>query len=338
MSKTILITGGAGFIGSNFILHILDKYPDYRVVNFDSLTYAGNLNNLSSISDKSNYVFFKGDITSVDDVSTAFEQFEPEFVVHFAAESHVDRSIHNPLEFVNTNVLGTQNLITKSVERNIEKFVHVSTDEVYGSLGESGKFTELSQIQPNSAYSASKAGSDLLVRAANKTHGLNVNITRCSNNYGPFQFPEKLIPLMINNAKNNKSLPVYGDGKNIRDWIYVGDHCKAIDAVLHNGRSGEVYNIGSDNEWTNIDLIKELLTILNKPEELITFVKDRPGHDLRYAIDSSKIQNELGWKPTTSFEEGLRKTVNWYINHEEWIEEIVNGNYQNYYQEMYSDR
>jgi len=338
MNKTILVTGGAGFIGSNFILHILNKYPDYRIINFDSLTYAGNLNNLSSISNNSNYVFFKGDITSETDLESVFEQYEPEFVVHFAAESHVDRSIHDPLAFVTTNVVGTQNLLTKAINRNITKFVHVSTDEVYGSLGDLGKFTEDSQIKPNSPYSASKAGSDLLVRAAHKTHGLNINITRCSNNYGPFQFPEKLIPLMINNAKNDKSLPVYGDGKNVRDWIYVSDHCNAIDLVLHKGKSGEVYNIGSDNEWTNIDLIKELLEILGKSEDLITFVKDRPGHDLRYAIDSSKMAQELGWKPTTTFEAGLRKTVNWYMTHEEWINEIVSGSYQNYYQKMYADR
>ncbi len=338
MGKIILVTGGAGFIGSNFILYFLKNHKDYSIVNFDSLTYAGNLSNLSSIEDNSNYAFVKGDITNSKDVKNVFEEYKPDYVVHFAAESHVDRSILDSEVFIKTNILGTNNLLTYARENNIEKFVHISTDEVYGSLGKEGYFTENSNIAPNSPYAASKASSDLLVRAAFKTYGQNVNITRCSNNYGPYQFPEKLIPLMINNAVNDKKLPVYGDGKNVRDWIYVEDHCRAIDAVLHKGKPGEVYNIGSNNEWTNIDLIKLILKKLNKSEDLITFVKDRPGHDRRYAIDSSKIREELGWEPQTSFTDGISNTVDWYLNFKKWTENIINGEYLEYYRKQYSDR
>ncbi len=338
MSKIILVTGGAGFIGSNFILYFLKNHKEYSIINFDSLTYAGNLSNLSSIEDNSNYAFVKGDITNSKDVKNVFEEYNPDFVVHFAAESHVDRSILDSEVFIKTNILGTNNLLTYSREHNIQKFVHISTDEVYGSLGNEGFFTEENNISPNSPYAASKASSDLLVRAAYKTYGQNVNITRCSNNYGPYQFPEKLIPLMINNAVNDKKLPVYGDGKNVRDWIYVEDHCRAIDAVLHKGKPGEVYNIGSSNEWTNIDLIKLILKKLGKSENLITYVKDRPGHDRRYAIDSSKIREELGWKPQVEFQDGINNTVEWYLNFKKWTENIVNGEYLEYYRKQYSER
>jgi dTDP-glucose 4,6-dehydratase len=338
MSKIILVTGGAGFIGSNFILHFLKNHKDFSIVNFDSLTYAGNLSNLSTIEDNSNYAFVKGDITNSKDVKNVFEEYKPDYVVHFAAESHVDRSILDSEVFIKTNVLGTNNLLTYARENKIEKFVHISTDEVYGSLGSEGYFTENSNIAPNSPYAASKASSDLLVRAAFKTYGQNVNITRCSNNYGPYQFPEKLIPLMINNAVNDIKLPIYGDGKNVRDWIFVEDHCRAIEAVLLNGTPGEVYNIGSNNEWANIDLVKLILKKLGKSEELITFVKDRPGHDKRYAIDSSKIREELSWKPQTDFAEGINITVDWYLNFKKWTENIINGEYMEYYRKQYSER
>ena len=338
MGKIILVTGGAGFIGSNFILYFLKNHKEYSIVNFDSLTYAGNLSNLSSVEGNSNYVFVKGDITNSKDVKNVFEEYSPNYVVHFAAESHVDRSILDSEVFIKTNILGTNNLLTYSRENKVEKFVHISTDEVYGSLGKEGSFTENNNISPNSPYAASKASSDLLVRASFKTYGQNVNITRCSNNYGPYQFPEKLIPLMINNAINDKRLPVYGDGKNVRDWIYVEDHCRAIDAVLHKGKPGEVYNIGSNNEWTNIDLIKLILKKLDKSEELITYVKDRPGHDKRYAIDSTKIREELGWKPKTEFSDGINSTVEWYLNFKKWSENIINGEYLEYYRKQYANR
>jgi len=338
MDKIIMVTGGAGFIGSNFIKFMLNKYQDYKIINFDKLTYAGNLRNLSSAENNPNYYFVKGDIASEKDVKSIFEEFSPDYVVNFAAETHVDRSIMDSTAFIMTNVVGTQLLLDSARTNQIKKFVHISTDEVYGSLGQEGTFNENSPIKPNSPYSASKASSDLLVRAAWKTYGLNVNITRCSNNYGPLQFPEKLIPLMINNAKNNKELPVYGNGANVRDWIHVEDHCSAIDLVLHEGVPGSVYNIGADNEWTNIEIVKTILRHMSKPESLIRFVTDRPGHDLRYAIDSSKIQKELGWKPQIEFSDGLKSTIDWYLSHSEWIEEIVKGDYVNYYKQMYEER
>ncbi|MDD3049560.1 MAG: dTDP-glucose 4,6-dehydratase [Candidatus Cloacimonetes bacterium] len=338
MNKIIMVTGGAGFIGSNFIKFMLNKYQDYKIINFDKLTYAGNLRNLSSAENNPNYYFVKGDIASEKDVKSIFEEFSPDYVVNFAAETHVDRSIMDSTAFIMTNVVGTQLLLDSARTNQIKKFVHISTDEVYGSLGQEGTFNENSPIKPNSPYSASKASSDLLVRAAWKTYGLNVNITRCSNNYGPLQFPEKLIPLMINNANNNKELPVYGNGTNVRDWIHVEDHCSAIDLVLHEGVPGSVYNIGADNEWKNIEIVKTILRHMNKPESLIRFVTDRPGHDLRYAIDSSKIQKDLGWKPQIEFSDGLKSTIDWYLSHSEWIEEIVKGDYVNYYKQMYEER
>lgn len=309
--KTILVTGGAGFIGSNFVSYMLDKYDDYKIINMDVLTYAGNFDNLRSIENNPNYEFYKGDITSSSDVDIVMDKAD--MVVHFAAESHVDRSIDGPEVFVITNVLGTQKLLDYAKEYNVEKFVHVSTDEVYGSLGKTGFFTENTPLAPNSPYSASKTGSDLMVRAYCETFGFPGVITRCSNNYGPYQFPEKLVPLIINNAFQDKALPVYGDGMNIRDWLYVEDHCSAIDIVLHEGKVGEVYNIGGNNEWHNIDIVKLILKELGKPESLITFVKDRLGHDQRYAIDATKIKNELGWEPSVQFPEGIKKTIKWYL-------------------------
>lgn len=338
MSKILLVSGGAGFIGSNFIRYFLNKYPEHKVINLDKLTYAGNLNNLTAVSNNPNYFFVKGNIANEKDVKNIFEEFSPNFVVNFAAETHVDRSILDSTDFIETNVVGTQLLLDFSREYKIEKFIHISTDEVYGSLGDTGSFTEQSQIKPNSPYSASKAGSDMLVRAAYKTYGFDTNITRCSNNYGPYQFPEKLIPLMIHNALNNKDLPIYGDGKNVRDWIHVKDHCRAIDLILHKGKPGSVYNIGSDNEWKNIDLVKLILKELNKPESLLKFVKDRPGHDRRYAIDSSKLREELGWEPEIDFRTGIKQTIDWYIQHQDWVQEIVSGDYINYYKRVYDDR
>lgn len=326
MSHTILVTGGAGFIGSNFIQYVLNQYPTDRIINFDKLTYAGNLDNLENIKSNPNYQFIRGDITSLTDVEAAMKLSD--MVVHFAAESHVDRSIEGPEVFIRTNVLGTQVLLETARKLNIQRFVHVSTDEVYGSLGETGYFTETTPLSPNSPYSASKAGSDLLVRAYYHTFGFPGIITRCSNNYGPYQFPEKLIPLMISNALQDKQLPVYGDGLNIRDWLYVEDHCIAIDTVLRNGKSGEVYNIGGNNEWKNIDIVKLILKEIGKPESLISYVKDRLGHDRRYAIDSSYIQNELHWTPKITFEEGIRKTIQWYLNNPEWIHRIQSGQYR----------
>ena len=316
----MLITGGAGFIGSNFIRYILDKYPDYEIMNLDSLTYCGNLDNLADIKDNPNYTFFKGDITDKELVFKIIEDMD--YVLNFAAESHVDRSIENPEIFIKSNIIGTQVLLDAARKYNIKKYLQVSTDEVYGSLGKTGYFKEDTPLAANSPYSASKAGADLMVRAYNKTFDLPVNITRCSNNYGPYQFPEKLIPLMISNALEDKPLPVYGDGKNIRDWLHVYDHCTAIDLVLHKGKVGEVYNIGGNNEKMNIDIVKLILKNLFKDESLIEYVKDRAGHDRRYAIDSSKIQKELGWEPKYNFETGIAETIQWYIDNLEWMDNV----------------
>lgn len=333
----VLVTGGAGFIGSNFVHYMLDRYPSYQITNLDALTYAGNLENLRFIQENNNYTFVKGDITNSELVNSLFEQGVDK-VVHFAAESHVDRSILEPDIFVKTNVLGTQVLLEAARKFEVKKFVHVSTDEVYGTLGETGLFTEETPLSPNSPYSASKAGSDLLIRSYHETFGLPVNITRCSNNYGPYQFPEKLIPLMIANALNDKSLPVYGDGLNIRDWLYVEDHCSAIDLVLHKGINGEVYNIGGNNERTNIQIIQTILRELGKPESLIQYVKDRPGHDRRYGIDATKITNELGWEPKHNFETGIHETIRWYLDNQVWWKRIQTGEYQQYFAKQYGER
>lgn len=335
--KTILVTGGAGFIGSNFVRHFLNT-RNYRIVNLDKLTYAGNLENLADLESHSNYLFIKGDICDRLLVEKIFQEEKIEAVVNFAAESHVDRSILGAKVFVETNVLGTQTLLDVAKVYGVERFLQVSTDEVYGSLGETGYFTEETPLAPNSPYSASKAGGDFLVRAYHETFKMPTLITRCSNNYGPYHFPEKLIPLMIANALNDKPLPVYGDGLNIRDWLYVVDHCRAIDVVLHNGRIGEVYNVGGHNEKKNIDIVKLVLQKLGKPESLITFVKDRPGHDRRYAIDASKIERELGWKPQETFETGIEKTIAWYLDNRKWWERILSGEYQQYYELQYEKR
>jgi len=329
----ILVTGGAGFIGSNFIKYILDKYPNYELINLDCLTYSGNLENLRDIEDNSNYSFIKGSILDTKLVMRISEDVD--YIINFAAETHVDRSIKNPSIFIESNIHGTQNLLEAGKENRIEKFIQISTDEVYGSLTTESGFKETNHLLPNSPYSASKAGADLMVRAYNETFGLPMNITRCSNNYGPYQFPEKLIPLMINNALNNKSLPVYGDGKNIRDWLHVHDHCTAIDLVLHKGENGEIYNIGGNNEKMNVEIVKLILAYLNKDESLISFVKDRLGHDRRYAIDSYKIQKELGWKPKYKFEEGIKETIQWYLDNQKWLDNIVTGEYLKYYREIY---
>lgn len=333
----VLITGGAGFIGSNFIIYMTNRYPNYEFVNFDALTYAGNLESLGSVHLLPNYRFIKGDITDRDLVESVVAD-GVEAIVNFAAESHVDRSITEPGIFVKTNVLGTQVLLDAAKKYNIAKFLQVSTDEVYGTLGETGLFTETTPLAANSPYSSSKAGADLLVRAYHETYGLPVNITRCSNNYGPYQFPEKLIPLMIINAINNKSLPVYGDGLNVRDWLHVEDHCCAIDYVLHKGIDGEVYNVGGNNEKTNIQIVKTILAELGKSDDLIQFVKDRPGHDRRYAIDASKITKELGWTPKYNFESGIKETIQWYLQNQVWWERIINGQYQKYYEKQYAMR
>lgn len=333
----ILVTGGAGFIGSNFVLYMIKNYPGYEIINVDALTYAGNLENLRSIELHPNYTFVKADIAERKELEPLFQK-GIDAVINFAAESHVDRSILHPDIFVRTNILGTQTLLDLTKQYNVNKFVQVSTDEVYGTLGETGLFTEETPIAPNSPYSASKAGADLLVRAYHETFGLNVNITRCSNNYGPYQFPEKLIPLMIQNALQDKSLPVYGDGLNVRDWLYVEDHCSAIDLVLHKGRNGEVYNVGGRNERNNLQVVRTILEELGKPESLISYVKDRLGHDRRYAIDADKIRNELGWQPKFNYEDGIKETIRWYLSNKEWMEQVTSGSYQQYYDTQYKDR
>mgnify|MGYP005848825291 CR=1 FL=1 len=334
--KRILITGGAGFIGSNFVRYMLDKYNDYKIINLDLLTYCGNLENLNGIENNPNYSFIKGDITDKKLVSDIVKKVD--YIVNFAAESHVDRSIEDPEIFIKTNIFGTQNLLNAAKKFKIDKFIQISTDEVYGSLGKEGYFIEDTPLAPNSPYSASKAGADLMVRAYHKTYYLPVNITRCSNNYGPYQFPEKLIPLMISNALEDKKLPVYGDGLNVRDWLHVYDHCTAIDLVLHKGVNGEIYNIGGNNEKKNIEIVKLIIKYLKKDESLIKYVKDRLGHDRRYAIDSSKIQSELGWKPKYSFEEGIKKTIKWYLNNIKWLEMVKSGEYRKYYYKIYKNR
>ena len=351
MQKTIFITGGAGFIGSHVIRLMANKYPDSRVVNLDALTYAGNLENLKDVESLPNYVFEKADILDTKRLSALFEQYQPDAVIHLAAESHVDRSILSPLDFVYTNIIGTVNLLHAAKDcwkENYEGklFHHVSTDEVFGALGTTGFFTEETKYDPHSPYSASKASSDHFVRAYADTYGLPVIITNCSNNYGPNQFPEKLIPLFINNIIHKKPLPVYGDGLYTRDWLYVKDHAEAIDLVFHRGKLNETYAIGGFNEWKNIELVKLLCKLMdeklnNKPgtsEALITFVKDRPGHDRRYAIDASKINEELGWKPSVTFEEGLSQTIDWYFDNKEWLQHVTSGAYQQYYEEQYGER
>ena len=351
MKKNILITGGAGFIGSHVVRRFVNNYSDYLIVNADKLTYAGNLENLSDIDKKGNYLFEKIDIVDKQSVLELFKKYNFDRVIHLAAESHVDRSITAPDEFVFTNIVGTVNLLNAALAKwknsfKEKLFYHISTDEVYGSLGKEGLFTEQTPYDPKSPYSASKASSDHLVRAYNHTFGIPVIISNCSNNYGPNQFPEKLIPLVINNIKNSKPIPVYGKGENIRDWLYVEDHASAIDVIFHRGNVGETYNIGGNNEWKNIDLINLLCRImdnkLNRPSgtsvKLITYVKDRPGHDLRYAIDSSKLQRELGWSPIPDFADGLEKTVEWYLSNEKWLERVLSGDYGKYYDLMYSGR
>ncbi|KOP71892.1 spore coat protein [Bacillus sp. FJAT-21945] len=331
----ILVTGGAGFIGSNFVNYMVRTYPEYEIINLDALTYAGNLNNLKELEEKANYKFIKGDITDTELVESIFAE-KINIVVNFAAESHVDRSILDPGIFVKTNIQGTQVLLDAAKKYKIQKYVQVSTDEVYGSLGKEGFFTEKTPLAPNSPYSASKAGADLLVRAYYETFSLPVNITRCSNNYGPFHFPEKLIPLMIINALNDKPLPVYGDGQNVRDWLHVEDHCRAIDLVIHKGVNGEVYNVGGHNERTNIQVVKAILAHLGKSESLISYVEDRLGHDKRYAIDPTKLVTTLGWEPIYTFETGLEQTIDWYLDNRSWWEDILNGEYQVYYSKQYS--
>ena len=348
---TIIVTGGAGFIGSNFIFHMLKTYPDYRFVCLDKLTYAGNLSTLACILDPKskdyneawakNFRFVKLDICDREGVFKLFEEEKPDVVVNFAAESHVDRSIENPGVFLETNIMGTAVLMDASRKYEVKRYHQVSTDEVYGDLPLDRPdlfFTEETPIHTSSPYSSSKAGADLLVMAYHRTFGLPATISRCSNNYGPYHFPEKLIPLMIANCLNDKPLPVYGEGLNVRDWLYVEDHCKAIDLIIHKGRVGEVYNVGGHNEMRNIDIVKIIIKELGKSEDLITYVTDRKGHDLRYAIDPTKIHNELGWLPETKFEDGIKKTIQWYLDNREWWEEIISGEYQNYYEEMYGNR
>lgn len=347
MSKKIIITGGAGFIGSHVVRRFVNNYPQYEIINLDILTYAGNLENLKDIEERSNYRFVKGDITDRELILALFREEKPHAVIHLAAESHVDRSIKNPMEFLRTNIMGTVNLLD-GFRENLSAdnlFYHISTDEVYGSLGSEGYFYEDTPYDPKSPYSASKASSDHFVRAYRNTFDIPIVISNCSNNYGPNQFPEKLIPLMINNIRNNKSLPVYGKGENIRDWLYVEDHAVAIDEIFHKGKHGETYNIGGDNEWKNIELVTFLCKVMDEKlgrtegtsEKLITYVKDRAGHDLRYAIDASKLKKELGWKPSVTFEQGLERTVDWYLSNEEWLKNVTSGNYQKYYEEYYKN-
>lgn len=331
----LLITGGAGFIGSNFIRYMLQKYPTYQLLNVDVLTYAGNLETLQDVQDHPRYTFIRADIADRQRMQEIVERHRPDVIVNFAAESHVDRSITTPEIFVQTNIQGTQVLLDLARQYQVDKYVQISTDEVYGTLGATGYFTEQTPLAPNSPYSASKAGADLLVRAYHETYGLPVNITRCSNNYGPYHFPEKLIPLMIINALQDQPLPVYGDGKNVRDWLHVEDHCLGIDLVIHRGKNGEVYNIGGNNERQNIEIVKLILKELGKSESLIQFVKDRPGHDRRYAIDATKIKTELGWRPKYTFEQGLKETIAWYLHHQSWWESVISGEYQDYYRKQY---
>ena len=346
--KNVLITGGAGFIGSHLVRLFVNKYPDYNIINLDLLTYAGNLANIKDLDGKNNYSFIKGDICDIEFLRGIFDKYDIDNVIHLAAESHVDRSITDPLVFIKTNVLGTACLLQVAKEKwdfqnNQHRFHHVSTDEVYGSLGDSGLFTESTAYDPRSPYSASKASSDHLVRAWYHTYGFPAVLTNCSNNYGPYQFPEKLIPLFINNILNGKALPVYGKGVNVRDWLYVEDHAKALDIVFHKGSNGETYNIGGDNEWTNIDLTKLLIKLMDKKLgnseghslDLINFVEDRKGHDLRYAIDASKIKTELGWKPELTFEKGLQLTIDWYLENKEWLDNVTSGSYMEYYHKQY---
>lgn len=351
--KTYLVTGGAGFIGSNFVIYMLNKYSDVKIINVDKLTYAGNLENLKSVESNPNYVFVQADICDKEAIQSLFDQYDIDYVVNFAAESHVDRSITNPEIFVQTNVLGTVNLL--NIAKNAwavgddqykdgVKFMQVSTDEVYGSLGAEGFFMETTPLDPHSPYSSSKASADLFVKAYSDTYKLPVNITRCSNNYGPYQFPEKLIPLMINNTLQHKELPIYGDGRQIRDWLYVEDHCKAIDMVVRGGKLGEVYNVGGHNERPNIVIVKTILEYVKENvdpavgEHMMKHVADRKGHDRRYGIDPEKIKRDLGWYPETTFEVGIKKTIQWYLNHKEWMENVTSGAYQEYYQRMYSNR
>lgn len=339
--KTIIVTGGAGFIGSNFVFYMLKKYPTYRIVCLDALTYAGNLSTLKKAMENSQFRFVKADITDKKAVEELFEEEKPEIVINFAAESHVDRSIKNPQLFLNTNIMGTQTLMEASLKYDVSRYHQVSTDEVYGDLPLDRPdlfFTEKTNLNTSSPYSASKASADLLVLAYHRTFGLPISISRCSNNYGPYHFPEKLIPLMIINALHDKELPVYGDGKNVRDWLYVEDHCKAIDMIIHADCNGEVYNVGGHNEMANIDIVKLILKELGKPESLIKFVEDRKGHDRRYAIDPTKITTQLGWEPETKFENGIVKTIKWYLDHQDWWEEIISGEYQNYYEKMYGGK
>ncbi len=341
MTRTILVTGGAGFIGANFVRMLTEDRPEDRIINLDALTYAGNLENLKGIEANPNYTFVHGDIINADDVAKAFDaagESGVSHVVHFAAESHVDRSIKSGLPFVQSNVMGTQVMLDEARKRSVDRFVHVSTDEVYGSLGKTGFFYEDTPLAPNSPYSASKAGSDMLVRAAHHTHGFPTLITRCSNNYGPYQFPEKLIPLMIANAREEKSLPVYGDGMQIRDWLYVRDHCEAILAVMEKGTPGDVYNIGGHNEYPNIDIVKAILGHLGKSDSLIEYVTDRPGHDRRYAIDAAKIDKDLGWKPRYTFEQALPMTIQWYLDNDEWLQSVRSGAYRDYYTAQYGGK
>ena len=350
LKKRILITGGAGFIGSHVIRLFVTKHPEYQIVNFDKLTYAGNLENLKDVENLPNYTFFKGDIRNVSEIELAFEKYAITDVIHLAAESHVDRSIRGPMDFVMTNVVGTVNLLNAAKEhwKNLSnhRFYHISTDEVYGSLGEEGLFSETTAYDPRSPYSASKASSDHFVNAYHHTYGLETVMSNCSNNYGSHHFPEKLIPLMIHNIQHMKPLPVYGTGENIRDWLWVEDHARAIEVIFHQGRIGETYNIGGLNEWKNIDLVRLLCSImdrkLGRPTgeslKLITFVKDRSGHDMRYAIDASKLESELGWKPSIQFEEGLERTVDWYLENQEWVNRVTSGDYQAYYETQYTNR